>query len=473
MMPFPFWVVREPGGRIYATLSNKLPKQHVLEFALELSTMLDKQLTLSSEGRKNPTLVHHGLAKSARFHVVTAHGNRPLADFYFTQGSIAERIGQALANALNVQVKVERNIVTGPSSSIHTTLGVLSKRRTNPAQHPGRGETWSQLGGDKVKVMATAPGRIQVRDSEGNRAWVDRGEFLATFRFRGDSPKFNPKRRKLVAHRRPNPKRRKPTIYEALRNRLGREPTNAELKADVARIIREGSAIGRRGNNPRRRANPKGRNYPDTTAWIEALSPAPKPHERRGNKRRRRANPIRKGQRTVATHVRDLRWNAQAYHAGILSHGDFDRLNRATWSAIERRGAAFKARVLKALRTNPRRGNKSRRRTNPRRRKATQRRVNKNPRSDRERAEAMAAKWQDRTHTVTTSRARAPKRVPKVMAKLGELVKVVYRSDKYDGKSKLYEHTTRRPRPVLATADGRDIHIVGGRMHATRDGLVN
>lgn len=32
---------------------------------------------------------------------------------------------------------------------------------------------------------------------------------------------------------------RKPTIYEALRAKLGREPTSAELKADVDRIKRE------------------------------------------------------------------------------------------------------------------------------------------------------------------------------------------------------------------------------------------
>ena len=32
---------------------------------------------------------------------------------------------------------------------------------------------------------------------------------------------------------------RKPTIYEALREKLGREPTNAELKAEVKRIIAE------------------------------------------------------------------------------------------------------------------------------------------------------------------------------------------------------------------------------------------
>lgn len=32
---------------------------------------------------------------------------------------------------------------------------------------------------------------------------------------------------------------RKPTIYEALRERLGREPTHAELKFDVKRILGE------------------------------------------------------------------------------------------------------------------------------------------------------------------------------------------------------------------------------------------
>lgn len=31
----------------------------------------------------------------------------------------------------------------------------------------------------------------------------------------------------------------KPTIYTALRDKLGREPTHEELKADVLRILRE------------------------------------------------------------------------------------------------------------------------------------------------------------------------------------------------------------------------------------------
>jgi hypothetical protein len=40
--------------------------------------------------------------------------------------------------------------------------------------------------------------------------------------------------------RRKNPLQKKLTIYEALRRKLGREPTHAELKADVKRILHEG-----------------------------------------------------------------------------------------------------------------------------------------------------------------------------------------------------------------------------------------
>lgn len=38
------------------------------------------------------------------------------------------------------------------------------------------------------------------------------------------------------------PRGRKPTIYEVLRNKLGREPTHEELTADVRRIFAESTA---------------------------------------------------------------------------------------------------------------------------------------------------------------------------------------------------------------------------------------
>jgi hypothetical protein len=38
--------------------------------------------------------------------------------------------------------------------------------------------------------------------------------------------------------------KKQPTIYNALRAKLNREPTNAELKAEVSRIISEGTLAG-------------------------------------------------------------------------------------------------------------------------------------------------------------------------------------------------------------------------------------
>lgn len=44
-----------------------------------------------------------------------------------------------------------------------------------------------------------------------------------------------------VMHLVRNPTERKPTIYDVLKNKLGREPTRAELNADVKRILSEGT----------------------------------------------------------------------------------------------------------------------------------------------------------------------------------------------------------------------------------------
>lgn len=64
----------------------------------------------------------------------------------------------------------------------------------------------------------------------------------------------------------------KPTIYDALKTKLGREPTHAELKADVKRILNDGlieragkgtqekrpAALAAYWTKRRRRRNPKG-----------------------------------------------------------------------------------------------------------------------------------------------------------------------------------------------------------------------
>lgn len=110
---------------------------------------------------------------------------------------------------------------------------------------------------------------------------------------------------------------------------------------------------------------------------------------------------------------------------------------------------------------------------NPKRRSRSPRRPKPNPESEVRRARRTFRKWHEfDAHRVT--RVKAPARIPKTMVKLGDLVSVVYRSNKYTGKPTLYEHKTKRPQPVLATdPDGREVHIVGGNMKVTADGLVN
>jgi hypothetical protein len=105
----------------------------------------------------------------------------------------------------------------------------------------------------------------------------------------------------------------------------------------------------------------------------------------------------------------------------------------------------------------------------------------RNPRgSERARGIRTFKKWHAFSpHRIT--RVKAPSRIPRTMVQLGELEAIVYRSDKWaggpdnpKGKHILYEHTTQRPRPVLATdPDGRDVFIVGGKMRVTADGLVH
>lgn len=103
---------------------------------------------------------------------------------------------------------------------------------------------------------------------------------------------------------------------------------------------------------------------------------------------------------------------------------------------------------------------------------------NPRKRGDMAKAKGVFRKWHNRAPGRITH-VKGPKRVPKVLAKLGTLESLQYRSDKWagekdnpHGKQQLYEHRTKRPKPLLAS-DGRDVFIVGGNMTVTPDGFVN
>jgi hypothetical protein len=99
----------------------------------------------------------------------------------------------------------------------------------------------------------------------------------------------------------------------------------------------------------------------------------------------------------------------------------------------------------------------------------------RNPRgSERERAVRTFRMWHEfAPHRIT--RMKGPDRViPRTLVKLGDIRSIDYISDKYEGRPVTYTHKTDRPRPVLATdPDGRNLHIVGGRVKITADGLIH
>jgi hypothetical protein len=77
---------------------------------------------------------------------------------------------------------------------------------------------------------------------------------------------------------------------------------------------------------------------------------------------------------------------------------------------------------------------------------------------------------------VKTKRMKAPTPLKGAVAKIGDLVAVVYRSKKFDGKSKDYEHEFTSPTPVLvADPSSGDLNLVRGksRYGLTPDGIIN
>jgi hypothetical protein len=75
-----------------------------------------------------------------------------------------------------------------------------------------------------------------------------------------------------------------------------------------------------------------------------------------------------------------------------------------------------------------------------------------------------------------TRRIKAPKPLSGAVAKIGEAVAVVYRSKKFDGKSKDYEHEFKSPKPLLvADPKSGDLNLVRGnsRYGLTPDGIIN
>ena len=93
---------------------------------------------------------------------------------------------------------------------------------------------------------------------------------------------------------------------------------------------------------------------------------------------------------------------------------------------------------------------------------------------ERQRAERAFQMW----HEFSSSKVKPVKvhsrTMPKHLVELGQVLRIDYRSNKWEGKPVDYTHATKRPYPLLVTdPDAQQLYLVGGKMKPTADGLVN
>lgn len=171
--------------------------------------------------------------------------------------------------------------------------------------------------------------------------------------------------------------------------------------------------------------------------------------------------------------------SARAKRAGFRSG-----INRKTRRALTRyvHGKAAPHKAIHYARGTRSRGiarlDRSAARPNKRRAKGTSKRKRKARPNPRGLANGGAAartfkRWHEFDATKVLRLKGPARQIPSTLVRLGELVEVVYKSNKYEGRQRLYSHKTETPRPILATdPSGKSVHIVGGKMRPTADGLV-
>jgi hypothetical protein len=340
----------------------------------------------------------------------------------------------------------------------------------NPVGAPKVGEIWRGIHGDRCRIVKVKGSQITVLQLDsGHRVTSHLSDFLATYKLSRSTTAANPKR-KGRNPRRTNVRNRRRSRGSA-GTVLGRGSTSASRHAQAFQsraagagtrragprlpartasgrfVKRRGPARARTATAHRLRANARGRNPSarETSRQVDALL-----------KRARML--FDQGKKTEAQRVYEQAWGL----APSPNPKGRKRTSKGRFSAGLPRG-----------RRAPRRAGHR-----PiRRRKAAAR---SNPRSALAGARAMAKMWHDSPRWAPRARkVKVPPR-PKALAALGDLVSVVYRSNKYagtpdnpSGRPQLHEHRTKRPHPVLAADPDGHIHIVGGRMVPTADGLVN
>jgi hypothetical protein len=173
-------------GATIGEVSRRVPNHFAREIAGILAASLRESVEVSSSSAKsNPTLVHHGYAQNAAWHLTTEH-HAPLADLYFGTIALARKVAQSISNYYQSPVRLFNNEMSYREQSLVKHPGQVSlkpRTRRNPAGHPKKGEVWTTLRGKRCRIQSVSGGRVVYVDQDsGDRVHSDLDEFLATHR---------------------------------------------------------------------------------------------------------------------------------------------------------------------------------------------------------------------------------------------------------------------------------------------------
>lgn len=192
----PRWLVLESGAQhVIAMLRGTAPRALAARVARTIADSSRATVVLAKERRgmrRNPiTLVHGGYAQSASFHLVTQH-HAPIADLYVGH-ALALKIAHTVATDMGIPLQLykHRGAAFKLTEESHEVVrnrrrARKAKARTNPTGAPVKGEVWTTLAGGRCKVLEATRTRVHVLHMEsGNREWIERADFLASYRLKG------------------------------------------------------------------------------------------------------------------------------------------------------------------------------------------------------------------------------------------------------------------------------------------------
>ena len=112
------WILRSGTGNAHAVFAANLVSRSMATAFAQLISDRTKIPLVLERVLANPTLVHHGAASAAAWHLLTEYG-KPVADLYGMKQSDAARVARLIANRLQVPLQLLDNAALPAALKAH------------------------------------------------------------------------------------------------------------------------------------------------------------------------------------------------------------------------------------------------------------------------------------------------------------------------------------------------------------------